>query len=189
MDAKEFGKFVAQLRKEKNMTQAELAKQVQVTDKAISRWERGLGFPDINSLEVLAEALDVSVIELMRCRRIESHVVDCDDASQAVLESCNLQEQQKTEERKTILYMACALLALIFMLLLGEMMGLGKFLLIGFPCGCLAVSAGLVICGLVRKARGLLYSQTLVAALITFVIPLVEFAVVLILFAAGVDVF
>ena len=48
------------------MTQADLAGKVGVTDKAVSRWERGLGFPDINTMEPLAEALDVSLLELMR---------------------------------------------------------------------------------------------------------------------------
>ena len=64
MDATRFGSFVAKMRKENHMTQAELATKIKVTDKAVSRWERGLGFPDINSLEPLAEALGVSVLEL-----------------------------------------------------------------------------------------------------------------------------
>lgn len=44
MEAKKFGQFIAGIRKEKKMTQAELAGKIHVTDKAISRWERGLGF-------------------------------------------------------------------------------------------------------------------------------------------------
>ena len=42
MDAKKFGMFIATLRKEKNMTQVDLAKKLQVTDKAVSKWERGV---------------------------------------------------------------------------------------------------------------------------------------------------
>ena len=42
MDAKKLGLFIAQLRKEQNMTQADLARKLQVTDKAISKWERGI---------------------------------------------------------------------------------------------------------------------------------------------------
>ena len=48
------------------MTQAELAGKINVTDKAVSRWERGLGFPDINTLEPLPDALEIGVVELMR---------------------------------------------------------------------------------------------------------------------------
>ena len=71
MDAKVFGQFLAQTRKEKNMTQAELAEKISVTDKAVSRWERGLGFPDISTIEPLAAALDLSIPELMRSEKEE----------------------------------------------------------------------------------------------------------------------
>ena len=81
MDAHKFGNFVAITRKENHMTQAELASKLQVTDKAVSRWERGLGFPDINTLEPLAEALGLSVLELMKSERIKETDIQCTDAS------------------------------------------------------------------------------------------------------------
>ena len=71
MDAIVFGQFLAQMRKEKNMTQAELAEKINVTDKAVSRWERGLGFPEISTIEPLAAALDLSIPELMRSEKEE----------------------------------------------------------------------------------------------------------------------
>lgn len=71
VEAKEFGRFIAGMRKEKKMTQAELAEKIHVTDKAVSRWERGLGFPDIQTIEPLAQALGISVLELMRSERQE----------------------------------------------------------------------------------------------------------------------
>ena len=49
MDAEKFGAFIAAARKEKNMTQKALAERLHVTDKAVSRWERGLGYPDIHT--------------------------------------------------------------------------------------------------------------------------------------------
>lgn len=72
MDAKKFGAFIAAVRKEQGMTQAELAGMLNVTDKAVSRWERGLGFPDINSIEPLADALGLSVLELMRSEKLSA---------------------------------------------------------------------------------------------------------------------
>lgn len=72
MDAKEFGSFITEIRKSSNITQIELARKLNVTDKAVSRWERGLGFPDINTLEPLADALGTGLVELMQAKRNES---------------------------------------------------------------------------------------------------------------------
>lgn len=54
MDARTFGNYLSRMRKAQGLTQAELAEQLHVTDKAVSRWERGIGLPDINTLEPLA---------------------------------------------------------------------------------------------------------------------------------------
>ena len=69
MNTRQFGAFLAQCRHEKGLTQAQLGERLHVTDKAVSRWERGVGFPDIQSLAPLAEALDVRVDELVRAER------------------------------------------------------------------------------------------------------------------------
>lgn len=74
MDANKFGCFVAERRKELKMTQKDLAAKIQVTDKAVSKWERGLGFPDINTIEDLADALDVSIMELMKSEREKQEI-------------------------------------------------------------------------------------------------------------------
>ena len=65
MDTRKTGLFICLLRKQKNMTQAELAARLNVTDKAVSRWETGKGFPDISLLPPLAQALGTSVTELL----------------------------------------------------------------------------------------------------------------------------
>jgi DNA-binding XRE family transcriptional regulator len=66
MKKQSFGTMVAQLRKEQGMTQLDLAEKMGVTDKAVSKWERDLSFPDVNSLPKLAEIFGVSVDELMQ---------------------------------------------------------------------------------------------------------------------------
>ena len=68
MTAQSFGATIAALRKQKGMTQLELARQMGVTDKAVSKWERDLSFPDVASLPKLAEVLDTSVDELLEVR-------------------------------------------------------------------------------------------------------------------------
>ncbi len=59
------GAVIKKLREEKQMTQAELADRLSVSDKAVSRWETGRGYPDISLVEPLAAALGISVIELL----------------------------------------------------------------------------------------------------------------------------
>ncbi|WP_294239710.1 helix-turn-helix domain-containing protein [Pseudobutyrivibrio sp.] len=66
MDAYDFGKFVYECRKEQGLSQTELGEKVSVTGKAVSRWERGVGYPDITLLEPLSEALGVTIMELMK---------------------------------------------------------------------------------------------------------------------------
>lgn len=61
MDTKKIGRFITELRKEQQMTQSQLAEQIHVTDKAISKWERGAGLPDISMLEPLADELPQKV--------------------------------------------------------------------------------------------------------------------------------
>ena len=65
MDKGKTGTMIATARKQKNMTQKELAKILHVSDRAVSKWERGAGFPDVSLLEPLAEALDLQVVELL----------------------------------------------------------------------------------------------------------------------------
>ena len=73
MNASEFGQFISEMRKKNKLTQAELARKLDVTDKAVSRWERGLGFPDINTLEALADALGISLLKLMQAKQNEDN--------------------------------------------------------------------------------------------------------------------
>lgn len=65
MDTKNMGAFICKLRKEKGMTQQQLADKLQVTDKAVSKWERGLACPDISILPQIAEILGVNVDDLL----------------------------------------------------------------------------------------------------------------------------
>lgn len=68
MKKQTMGAAIASLRKEQGMTQLELADKMGVTDKAVSKWERDLACPDVNSLPKLAQLLNVSVDELMNCQ-------------------------------------------------------------------------------------------------------------------------
>lgn len=66
MDQYVTGTMIKRLREERGMTQAQLAERIFVSDKTVSKWETGRGYPDITLLEPLAAALGVSVIELFK---------------------------------------------------------------------------------------------------------------------------
>ncbi|WP_302826189.1 helix-turn-helix domain-containing protein [Anaerofustis stercorihominis] len=61
----EMGRLISSLRKEKNMTQQELADKLNITDKAVSKWERGLSYPDISLIPKLADILDIDPNKLL----------------------------------------------------------------------------------------------------------------------------
>ena len=66
MEEKKFCDVIVELRKKNGFTQQELASKLNITDKAVSKWERNISCPDINSLSKLAEVLDTSVEELLK---------------------------------------------------------------------------------------------------------------------------
>lgn len=82
MDAKKLGLFIAQLR-------------------AVSKWERGLGLPDIHTIEPLADALGISVLEIMKAERLTEEISH-EDASAVLTDTFHLAQQQRKQERKTI---------------------------------------------------------------------------------------
>lgn len=73
MANKSMGELITFLRKEKGMTQNDLAQKMNVTDKAVSKWERDLSRPDINSIPKLAEILGITVEELVNAQTKEEN--------------------------------------------------------------------------------------------------------------------
>ncbi len=71
MDQMKIGKFIAECRKNKNMTQAQLAEKLNITDRAISKWETGNGMPDTSIMLDLCKELGISVNELLSGEMIE----------------------------------------------------------------------------------------------------------------------
>lgn len=110
MDAKQFGSFLAKQRKEKGYTQKELAEHLGVTDKAISRWENGHGYPDIESLEPLAKELGVSLMELLHGETA------ADEAIVNTLE-ITMENRQRERKRTVILYAVTMAFFVLFSIL------------------------------------------------------------------------
>ena len=95
------GALIRDLRKEKKLTQKELAQRLHVTDQAVSKWERGLCAPDIALLEPLAQVLGATVLELVSGKRTEqqTHSEQIDGAVKAVLQ---YSEQEIVRRRKNL---------------------------------------------------------------------------------------
>ena len=118
MDAGKLGRFIAERRKELGLTQLALAEKLNVTDKAVSRWERAVGLPDIASMEALAEALDVSLVELMRAERNEAEQISRKDAEELLAEALHLSERRGTAWTARAILMMFAVVAILLLPLL-----------------------------------------------------------------------
>lgn len=71
MDKEKTGQLITRLRKDKGLTQKQLADALNVTDKAVSKWERGLSFPDISMLEPISELLEISIMEILAGEKLD----------------------------------------------------------------------------------------------------------------------
>ena len=111
MDPKEFGAFVQECRKEQGMTQNDLAEKLNVTAKAVSRWERGVGYPAIKLLQPLADALQITIVELMHGEKIKKELSG-EEASALVTKTVEQMEQhrQLSWKRRLLLYIGYVLI-------------------------------------------------------------------------------
>lgn len=120
MDNIKFGKFIRESRQGKGLTQKQLAEKLHVSDKTVSKWENGAGFPDIKILEPLAECLGVSLIELMQGERVAEPEIDREEAEQIVARTISQSKQAEEWQRRMwkvkvllgacicgVLYLAC----------------------------------------------------------------------------------
>ena len=97
MNQEKIGKFIAELRKENNMTQQELADKLMITDRAVSNWENGRRLPDYSLLKDLCEILHISINELFACERLsnEDYKKKADENLMNALENSSFSLQEK----------------------------------------------------------------------------------------------
>ncbi|MBO5138119.1 MAG: helix-turn-helix domain-containing protein [Bacilli bacterium] len=119
MDNNKVGKFIAMLRREKGLTQQELGDRLFVTDKAVSKWERGLSFPDITILERLASELDVDVLEILCGERGKSKGVnvqeEIDNAIARIEEDRKIKKEQSRRKVSKIVIISLISLVILFL--------------------------------------------------------------------------
>lgn len=121
MDAGKLGSFIAQMRKENHLTQAQLAEKLHVTDKAVSRWERGLGYPDMATMEPLAQALGISLTELMMAERKQEVLITKDDADTAIGNTVDVSRSNGRKKLKRVL--TCLMIPCILLCIYWSMTG------------------------------------------------------------------
>lgn len=104
MDKKRIGQKISSLRKEKGMTQKELAEKLCVTDKTVSKWETGVHFPDIAIMESLADELGITVSDLLGLEQATSDEVIKGMATVSEEEKKQIKKRIKIQSWKNIFY-------------------------------------------------------------------------------------
>ena len=105
MNLIKIGKFIADCRKNKNLTQEQLAEKLFITDRAVSKWERGLSLPDADKMLDLCNILDINVNELLNGEKIDME--DYEKKTDELLVELAKQEEKKKKKMITDLYVLC----------------------------------------------------------------------------------
>ncbi len=116
MDVQKIGAFLAELRKERNLTQDELGVQIGVTNKTISRWENGNYLPPVEMLQILSNKFDVSINEILNGERISNN--DYKDISEQNLKSALINSDLVIKKHRKIINWVIAILVAILYIII-----------------------------------------------------------------------
>ena len=117
-----FGLFVTELRKKKNLTQKDLAEKLYVSDKTVSKWERGLSMPNVVLLIPIADILDVTVTELLRGEKIDTQKnIDTKEVEELVVGSLDMAVRNSIHQHRKnciLAYLLCFLISITEIIML-----------------------------------------------------------------------
>lgn len=154
MDQIKTGKFIAAMRKEKGLTQRQLADNIGVSDKTVSKWECGKGMPELSLMLPLCNALDINVNELLTGERL----TESEYKERAEENMISLVKEREESKKKIIIAIVVALMSLvssitIFMVVeIFEMKTSAKVILICI--GLLVLLAGIMVASIIEKEAG-----------------------------------
>lgn len=112
MDPEKIGKFICQLRKEKNLSQYQLAELIPISRQGVSKWERGVTTPDPQTLLQLSEMFDVSINELLKGERLQENTIeDLEKTTLSILDQSN----KKTKVIKRITAVSITIIILLLL--------------------------------------------------------------------------
>ena len=116
MNNEKTGALIAQIRKENGLTQKQLADKIGVSNATISKWETAKGFPDISLLEPLADALNISVSEILAGEKLES-TEKSDDLLSDIVDISLIERNRKTRIHNWIVAITVAILYIVISLI------------------------------------------------------------------------
>ena len=114
MNQEKIGKFIAQCRKEKNLTQIQLAEKLNISDKAISKWETGRGMPDSSIMLELCDYLGINVNELLSGEHLKAERYE-EKANENIINI--VKEADKNKKTKNMIIIVLAMLLCIFLII------------------------------------------------------------------------
>lgn len=153
MNQEKIGKFILELRKEKNMTQMDLADKIGVTDRAISKWENGKGMPDLSLMQPLCKELGITINDLLSGEKIDKN---------------DYQEKFEENVLNTIKYSNEKIIKCIVFYI-------GTFFLGIFIVPTLGIIASIfILCGIIAPLGGLI---KLIGYIFNFGVPFVVFQI------------
>ncbi len=109
MDQIRIGKFIAETRKQKNLTQRQLADTLSISDKTVSKWERGKGLPEISLMMPLCETLEITVNDLLSGEL----VTESNYQKKAEENMMNLMKENQENKNRFALSMICGIITII----------------------------------------------------------------------------
>lgn len=109
MDQMKTGRFISTLRKDKGYTQAKLAQLLNISDKTVSKWERGAGLPDVSLMLPLCEVLEISVNELLTGERL----ADADYKLKAEANMMELVKENRENKKRMLQSVVCGSMTII----------------------------------------------------------------------------
>lgn len=149
MNQQEIGIFISYCRKEKKLTQSQLAEILGVSDKSISRWENGKTMPDLSQYEPLCKVFDIQISELLYAKKM----TDKEKAEQGEKSALNIFKTKSQLETLGILTEILIGIGIIITITLTKMLAVTTIqMIITIICGCFVWGFGLMLRVKIRKA-------------------------------------
>lgn len=152
MNQQKIGRFISECRKQKGLTQAQLAEALGVSDKSISRWETGKTMPDLSFYEPLCEILDIQISELLYARKM----TDKEKTVHGEKSALNIFKTKSQLQTFAILTEILIFIGIIITITLTKLLADNTFeMILTVVCGCFVWGFGLVLRVKIRKAISL----------------------------------